>query len=233
MTDTGPAAEDLTARARIRDAALEMFAERGTKGATFRGIAEAAGVSVGLVQHHFGSKQELREACDAYALDTIRRLSAEKIDGIGDPGFLAKAMRIDLPVRRYLARALVDGSPAAARVFDDLVDTTERYFTEPLPAGVNAPVTTDVHAYSAALVAMTIGTEVLHEHLSRVLGVDTFTPEGALRLRRAFFDIFDDRLLSRELAARARAAIQEYESGAFGTAARTGNTEEGPGEKAG
>ncbi|MWA04688.1 TetR family transcriptional regulator [Actinomadura sp. LD22] len=221
----------MTARARIRDAALEMFAEHGMKGATFRGIAEAAGVSVGLVQHHFGSKQELREACDAYALDTIRRLSAEKIDGIGDPGFLAKAMRIDLPVRRYLARALVDGSPAAARVFDDLVDTTEAYFAADLPPGVNAPATTDVHAYSAALVAMTIGMEVLHEHLSRVLGVDTFTPEGSLRLRHALFEIIDDRLLSRDLAARARAAMRAYESEGFGRTARAGNgapTEEGP-----
>ncbi|KAB2377542.1 TetR/AcrR family transcriptional regulator [Actinomadura montaniterrae] len=221
----------MTARARIRDAALEMFAEHGMKGATFRGIAEAAGVSVGLVQHHFGSKQELREACDAYALDTIHRLSAEKIDGIGDPGFLARAMRIDLPVRRYLARALVDGSPAAARVFDDLVDTTETYFTAPLPPGVNAPATTDVHGYAAALVAITIGMEVLHEHLSRVLGADTFTPEGALRLRRALFDVFDDRLLSPELAARARAAMREYESGGFGRTARAGDgapTEEGP-----
>jgi AcrR family transcriptional regulator len=215
VTETGPAPEDLTARARIRDAALQMFAERGTKGATFRGIAEAAGVSVGHVQHHYGSKQELREACDAYALDTIHRLSTEKIDGIGDPGFLAKAMRIDLPVRRYLARALVDGSPAAARVFDDLVDTTERYFIGPLPDGVNAPATTDVHAYSAALVAMTIGMEVLHEHLSRVLDTDTFTPQGSLRLRHALFDILDDRLLSPELAGRARAAMREYQSGAF------------------
>ena len=48
-------AEDLTARARIRDAALALFAERGTDGATIRDIAKAAGVSGGLVRHHFGS----------------------------------------------------------------------------------------------------------------------------------------------------------------------------------
>ena len=41
-------AEDLTARARIRDAALRLFAERGTDGATIRDIAKAAGVSGGL-----------------------------------------------------------------------------------------------------------------------------------------------------------------------------------------
>ncbi|MFC7734043.1 TetR/AcrR family transcriptional regulator [Actinomadura keratinilytica] len=39
--------EDLTARARIRDAALREFAEHGVSGATIRGIAKAAGVSPG------------------------------------------------------------------------------------------------------------------------------------------------------------------------------------------
>ncbi|MFD0534725.1 TetR/AcrR family transcriptional regulator [Actinomadura luteofluorescens] len=80
-TAAGPAPEDLTARAKIRDVALLQFAEHGMRGATFRGIAEAAGVSVGLVQHHFGSKEELREACDAYALDTVRDLSSTSAAG--------------------------------------------------------------------------------------------------------------------------------------------------------
>jgi AcrR family transcriptional regulator len=208
---TGPAADDLTARARIRDAALWQFGEHGMKGATFRGIAEAAGVSVGLVQHHFGSKEALREACDAYALDVVRELSsASATGGIHDAGFLASVVRADLPVRRYLARALVDGSAAAARMFDDLVDTTERYFAD-VPPGFKAPTTRDPQAYSAALVAMTVGIEVLHEHLSRVLGTDTFVPEGSLRLRRAVLEVFGDRLIDDEVLAAAHAAMDEYE----------------------
>ncbi|NVI90223.1 TetR/AcrR family transcriptional regulator [Actinomadura sp. BRA 177] len=204
------APEDLTARARIRDAALLLFAERGVKGATFRGIAEAAGVSVGLVQHHFGSKDELREACDAYTVDTVRRLSTAS-GGLGDPGFQAWAERLGLPVRRYLARALVDDSAAAARLFDDLVGTTEQYFTDP-PPGFDAPATRDPHAFAAALVAMTVGTEVLHEHLSRVLGADTFTTEGSLRLRRAVLEIFAGRMLSPEIAEQGHAALDAYEA---------------------
>ena len=62
-------AEDLTARARIRDAALRLFAERGLDGTTIRDIAKEAGVSGGLIRHHFGSKDGLRSACDVYALD--------------------------------------------------------------------------------------------------------------------------------------------------------------------
>ncbi|TDD79308.1 TetR/AcrR family transcriptional regulator [Actinomadura darangshiensis] len=202
----------MTARARIRDAALLQFADHGMKGATFRGIAEAAGVSVGLVQHHFGSKEALRDACDAYALDTVRALSSKGAGGdIGDPGFLASAERLSLPVRRYLARALVDGSAAAARMFDDLVVTTEEYIADP-PQGVNRPETRDAQAYAAVMVAMTTGVEVLHEHLSRVLRTDTYSAAGSQRLRRAFLEIFDDRLLSREMVARAHAAMDEYEA---------------------
>jgi TetR/AcrR family transcriptional regulator, regulator of cefoperazone and chloramphenicol sensitivity len=53
-------ADDLTAAARIRDAAIEQFGEHGF-GTGLRAIAEAAGVSAALVIHHFGSKQGLRQ----------------------------------------------------------------------------------------------------------------------------------------------------------------------------
>src|SRR5882762_2638903 len=84
-------AEDLTARARIRDVALRHFAERGVDGTTIRGIAADAGVSAGLVQHHFGSKEELRAACDAYVMNTIRREATAALDDqrLDDPTFIA------------------------------------------------------------------------------------------------------------------------------------------------
>ena len=64
-------ADDLTATARIRDAAIEQFGEHGF-GVGLRAIAKAAGVSPGLVIHHFGSKDGLRKACDDYVAEKIR-----------------------------------------------------------------------------------------------------------------------------------------------------------------
>ncbi len=46
-------------RARIFDAAAEVFARDGFKGASLSTIAERAAVPKSLVNHHFGSKQEL------------------------------------------------------------------------------------------------------------------------------------------------------------------------------
>ncbi|MDN5559804.1 MAG: TetR/AcrR family transcriptional regulator, partial [Ruaniaceae bacterium] len=46
---------DLTAAARIRDAAIDVFGRRGFEAASIREIAREAGVSPALVMHHYGS----------------------------------------------------------------------------------------------------------------------------------------------------------------------------------
>ena len=49
-------------RARVMRAARELFAERGYTAATTAGVARRAGVSEGIVFHHFGSKEGLLTA---------------------------------------------------------------------------------------------------------------------------------------------------------------------------
>ena len=82
-TPASPAAGDLTARARIRDAAIRHFADDGYERTTIRGIAATAGVSPGLLRHHFGSKEELRRACDEHIAETMRRINAQYLDDMG------------------------------------------------------------------------------------------------------------------------------------------------------
>ena len=60
-------AQDLTTRARIRDAAVLSVARHGF-GVGLRAIAADAGVSAALILHHFGSKHGLRGACDEHVL---------------------------------------------------------------------------------------------------------------------------------------------------------------------
>jgi AcrR family transcriptional regulator len=198
------AAEDLTARARIRDAALRLFAERGMDGATIRDIARAAGVSGGLVRHHFGSKEALREACDSYALDQIVRIKEQAVlDGqIGSVGFMSAAHPTILLTLRYFARSLVDGTPAAASMFDEMVELTEAWLAQHHPGEIADP-----RGFAAIFVAAEIGLLAMHEQLSRTLGADIFTPAGHLRMSGAKIDFYSHPLLSPELAAQGRAVI--------------------------
>jgi TetR/AcrR family transcriptional regulator, regulator of cefoperazone and chloramphenicol sensitivity len=205
----GPAFEDLTARARIRDAALRLFAERGIDGATIRDIAKAAGVSAGLVRHHFGSKEALRDACDAHALERLMRIKEQAVlEGqMANPGFLPAVHPTVLLLYRYLARSMVDGSAAAASLFDELVELAEQWLASHHP-----DVSADPRGYAAVLVAMQTGLLVLHENLSRALGADIFSPEGHLRMSRATVDFYSHPLLSPELAAEAHAAYDRLQA---------------------
>src|SRR5690606_30504745 len=80
---------DLTAAARIREAAMRLFPEHGYEGTSIRVLAEEVGISPALVIHHFGSKEGLRRACDEYVVDRIRTVKGEGITNrtMTDSGF--------------------------------------------------------------------------------------------------------------------------------------------------
>ncbi|PSK98430.1 TetR family transcriptional regulator [Murinocardiopsis flavida] len=186
----GRAAADLTARARIRDAALAEFADRGFKGATFQTIADAAGVSTGLIRHHFGSKEGLRRVCDEHAIGTLLDQARSSLGAeAAEPGFMASVYAMGAASARYLARALVEGSPAATEMFDAGSDLAEQFLSatwpDRFPAGGAA-----VRDAAAVMGAMHLGTLVLHAHLSRRMGADSLDPANLPRTGAAIADIY-------------------------------------------
>ncbi|MEO3876707.1 helix-turn-helix domain-containing protein [Nonomuraea sp. B12E4] len=182
--------EDLTARARIRDAALAEFAERGFKGATMKAVADAAGVSVGLVQHHFGSKEGLRDACDVHVRDTMLGAAGQVQDGADlTPEFIRGMYEASELSVRYLARALVEGSPVAAAMFDEGAEAAERFLTENWPEDF-PPEEAKVRESAAVMAAMHLGTIVLHEHLSRRFGIDALRRTNLARFSMAMVDVY-------------------------------------------
>jgi AcrR family transcriptional regulator len=200
----GTAFEDLTARARIREAALEHFADEGYERATIRGIAQTAGVSLGLVRHHFGSKDALRKACDNYVFEALRRMNSQLLD---DPSGAAEVRRGSKRFQRYMARALVDGSTTVALLFDEMVTMTERWMAR-ADEGRSDPPTVDRRIRAALVTAMAAGIPLLHEHVSRALGADVFGPDGDRLMALGLLDIYSHSLISTDLAASAGAAFK-------------------------
>ena len=195
-------AEDLTARARIRDAAIRLFTERGMEKTSILDIAKAAGVSGGLIRHHFGSKDGLREACDHHVFDELLRFKEEALaKGHADPGFVPTFDARQLLFRRYLGRAMVDGSEAAAAQFVEIVDSTEQYFAA---AGLDLP---DARAVAAALAAMTGGLMILQDHVARALGEEPGTHEAMLRMMSGAAHIFTHSMATPELLDKAREVL--------------------------
>ncbi len=76
-TTPGPAHDGAE---RLRDAALALFGEQGYAATTVRAIAERAGVTAGLVVHHYGTKENLRAAVDRYVLESASEASVAFFD---------------------------------------------------------------------------------------------------------------------------------------------------------
>jgi len=207
MTTDGVAFEDLTARARIREAALKHFAEEGYQRATIRAIAQTAGVSPGLLRHHYGSKEALRQACDEYVFQTLHHLNAQLIE---DPGRAAALHRASERFNRYVARSLADGSATAGAIFDEMVTSTEQWLTRTDESRSDPPAV-DRRIRAALVTAMAAGIPLLHEHVSRALGCDMFGPEGERLLALALLDIYSHQLLDTETAAAAGAGFDGQE----------------------
>jgi AcrR family transcriptional regulator len=195
--------EDLTARARIREAALKHFAEEGYERATVRGIARTAGVSPGLLRHHFGSKDALRQACDDYVFETLSRLNAQLLD---DPGGSASSGRTSKRFQRYLARSLVEGSATAGAIFDEMVTLTEKWLERADQTRPDAPAI-DRKARAALLTAMAVGIPLLHEHVSRALGTDMFEPDGDRLVALGLLDIYSHTVIDSRTASAAEAGF--------------------------
>ncbi|MGO1050006.1 TetR/AcrR family transcriptional regulator [Crossiella sp. CA198] len=212
MSSATPDPADLTARARIRDAAMRQFGEHGFDAATIRGIAETAGVSSGLIRHHFGSKQALREACDQHLVALIRRLNDEvRADPFGgEVNQVALARAAMGPYQRYLGRALAEG--AATAVFDEMVALSEQWIVDGDARRADPPEV-DARPRAVVVTAMALSVAVLHEQISRGLGVEVFSPAGDELLARTLLEIYSRPMLTPAEARQARAALDRSRHG--------------------
>jgi AcrR family transcriptional regulator len=148
--------DDLTARARIRDAAIDAFAATGFD-ATVRQIATRAGVSAGLITHHFGSKDTLRAECDAEVLarilalksDTIRMSPSETVGRIAQLDEYGSTFG-------YMLRSVRQGGEVGRAFLHSMIEDAREYVGAAVEAGMVRP-SADEEARLELLVTQSIG----------------------------------------------------------------------------
>lgn len=179
---------------RILTAAVGEFAEHGFTKSTIRSIAIAAGVSPGLVIHHFGSKEGLRTACDDHVFAAITESKAKNAEYavhamqmiFDDPGMSTK---ID-----YLMKSLLDPSEHGQRYFEHYVDLVEDYITHGF-AGYTFRQSDDPRGQAATLAVLALSPSILAQRLQTSLGTDN-TTETMTRLAPHLLDLYLNGVLS-------------------------------------
>jgi AcrR family transcriptional regulator len=174
-------AEERSSIERIRIAALRCFATYGTSATSLRTVAEAAGVSVGLVQHHFANKAGLVKAVDDHVMAVVVETIAQPIppppaDSIAEMGGRVTRITAEHPdVVDYVGRALIDGSPLGTTIFDTLAAFGMARWNRRKERGEVRP---EVDVTWAALnsLVLALGTMILRGHVERQLPEPLTTP---------------------------------------------------------
>lgn len=168
------AGDDLSRIERIRNAALKCFATDGNAATSLRTVAEAAGVSVGLVQHHFTNKAGLVKAVDDYVQSVVIAIIAQPMSGppadsLDEMGKRVTEIVGEHPdVMDYCGRALINGSPLGVMIFDMLVNNGTARWHQRGERGESRP---DVDVTWAAVnsLVLALGTLILRSHIERHL----------------------------------------------------------------
>ncbi|NKY55480.1 TetR/AcrR family transcriptional regulator [Nocardia flavorosea] len=180
--------DDLTTRARIRDAALALFGEQGF-GIGVRAIAKAAGISPGLVNHHFGSKDGLRRECDDYVRGVVRDAKMNFMNQPSAGNMLQQLAEIEefAPFMAYMMRSFQAGGDLAGALFEHMVADVEQYLEAGIASGV-VRKPQDLKAMARYLATVNGG--------GLLLFLQTHTPpDGAIDYRRALRDYADQMML--------------------------------------
>lgn len=191
---TGPP----SARFRIREAALRLWAERGAA-VTVRQIAAAARVSSALIIRHFGSSAGLHHDIEKHVLRQFRAILAELQNPKrhwSDPSQTATLAQAavrhlppDSPIPRFLSRMLLEDSPAGRGMFRALLAQGEATLQGMAAAGL-ASASADPAVRAAFLTINDLAVMLLRGPQQLALGFDPLSPDGLERWGREVLAVY-------------------------------------------
>lgn len=195
LVNDASAQDDLTAPARIRRAAVERFARQGFEATTLREIATDAGVTHGLVRHHFGDKSGLRKAADDDVMQRLRPAFDTPTDAPSEAVLahrrreLLRLVASDSVALDYLARSLVDGSEPGSVLFARVAEGFHHHLAAMEAAGSLRP-SPDPAVRSGLVIVIALGAWVLRPLLENAFDVSLFDPDGLRRWLSGEEDLF-------------------------------------------
>jgi AcrR family transcriptional regulator len=171
---------------RIRDAAMRSFATQGFSRTSLRAVAASAGVSLGLVQHHFATKEGLIKAVDDHVLTVVisqitREIPAGTSDSVVEIGERVNRMISESPdIVDYVGRALIDNRPVGHMIFDALLNSGTARWNQRIERG-EARRDLDLTWAAVNSLVLALGTFILRSHVERNLPESLTSPAQLAR----------------------------------------------------
>ena len=191
---------------RILLCAMSLFAEKGFDSVTVRDIAAEADVSVGLINHHFGSKAGLREVVDEYFIERfenfygdddqhVEDLPADELISTVDNW--VSNISDDWPIMtRYFRRALLEETEWGEKLFRRYFDIV-RSSIDRLDAQGRIRPEVDRLWLPFLFIYLETGTMLMDPYIEKVLGRSGFEPELWKRRYHAYSQMIASGVMTR------------------------------------
>jgi AcrR family transcriptional regulator len=118
-------------RAVILDAAERLFSDKGIEGTSVREITKAAGVNLGAINYHFGTKDHLALEVFARRLEPVNRERLARLDAL-EKAAGSHELKLELIIEA-LVRPAVEMKEVSNASCDDFMRLLCRCFQEPNP----------------------------------------------------------------------------------------------------
>lgn len=186
---------ELAPAAQIREVAVRLFAQNGTRETSIRMVAAAAGVSPGAVMHHYKTKAALERAVQEHVTAEIR----DAIHGVGTDSDLLDALvsrrkafdellRAEPHLSEYLRRQLLGSEQGGADMFRFQVDLVKAEMQTLVAAGLAREM--EDPEVGIILYWLLVSSRVLiRPLLEQALKLDLDDPADMGRLDRAEIDL--------------------------------------------
>lgn len=200
MAKTAEIVELSKGKSKLIKVAMAMFAERGFDGVTVRDISTEADVSVGLINHHFGSKEGLREAVDQYFLSQFEEVliddrpssefATRGLDAVEEwtENWIGRHIGDWDISKAYMRRALLEGSDWGQGLFERFYQVV-RTGVDRMDAEGRLREDVDRLWLPLLIMYLELGTLLLEPYVEKILGRSGFDRTLWRRRHRAYMDL--------------------------------------------
>ncbi|MEU3275233.1 helix-turn-helix domain-containing protein [Saccharomonospora sp. NPDC006951] len=168
--------EDRTAKAIIRDTAVELFGEHGVDAVPLRAVAQRCELSQPLIIKHYGSREGLVRAADEHVLgllgNALDAAAQAKATGSGVVAALG-----DPVVTRYVLRLLTSPGKRASDAYARLHEFSKAAVRR-LDEEGRVAADTDLDELATVLLAHDLSVLFLRARITEATGTDPLSPGG-------------------------------------------------------
>jgi AcrR family transcriptional regulator len=185
--------DDLSPSARIRETALRLFAERGPRNTSLRTIAEASGVSLGALVHHYRGKDALEEAVQHSVLERMHAEIQAAVDAPSEPKSAHEAyydfMERNPVISEYVRQLQIEGNDRGLAFFREGHESARELLLKLRAEGSARPFGDE--EIGLLLFSILQGGHLwFRPMIEAILGESVLNPEIQRRFRNATLELF-------------------------------------------